>query len=385
MYSIGLVAPFFLPDIGGANIYCFELARALAAAGNEVHVFTCPGAQEDASYRLHPILTRNLATDLERLDSFDVDVWHSLFFFHAPLALRKKRVFITGHGDDFFSMRLRFALPQRTWLERNVLWRIPHRSTTRLTNLMEPFERRYNHKIFSSAIVSASRLIAVSSYSRDRFCALYPEALDKTDVIPPGVAEAFFAERGNPLGRRRLLSVTRLDQADRIKNVHGVIQGLASLKHKYDFEYHIISGDERGSYRAEIESLITDVGMRDRVVVHGRKPLAELIDHYRSADLFVLASYAEARNFEGFGIVFLEANACGTPVLTSREGGMRDYVVDGENGFYVSDSSPDGIREGLERFFRGDVRFDAARVKAAPQQYRWSAIADRVLATYERH
>src|SRR5205823_6224215 len=101
---IGLVAPYFPPQIGGAYFYCYELAKALAGKGHEVHVFAHHGATNDSAYVLHPILTLELEPDLERLDDFDMDVWHSLFFFYAPLALRKPNVFVTGHGDDFFSL-----------------------------------------------------------------------------------------------------------------------------------------------------------------------------------------------------------------------------------------------------------------------------------------
>ncbi len=111
---IGLVAPYFPPQIGGANIYCYELAKAIAGKGHDVHVFAHREALDDPAYTLHPILTLDLAQDLERLAGFDMDVWHSLFFFYAPLALRKPNVFVTGHGDDFFSLRIRYPLPGKS-------------------------------------------------------------------------------------------------------------------------------------------------------------------------------------------------------------------------------------------------------------------------------
>ena len=118
--KIGLVAPYFPPQIGGANIYCYELAKAIAAKGHDVHVFAPHGALGDPAYTLHPILTARLAEDLDRLAAFDMDVWHSLFFFYAPLALRKPNVFVTGHGDDFFSFRIRYRTSRQdvSWRER---------------------------------------------------------------------------------------------------------------------------------------------------------------------------------------------------------------------------------------------------------------------------
>ena len=95
---IGLIAPVFLPLISGASLYCFELARALAAYGHDVHVFTPPNGREDAAYTLHPILTCRLPNDIEPLLEHQMDVWHSLYFVYAPLAF---------HVQPFFFNRSR--------------------------------------------------------------------------------------------------------------------------------------------------------------------------------------------------------------------------------------------------------------------------------------
>jgi glycosyltransferase involved in cell wall biosynthesis len=374
-----------LPDMGGASIYCYELAKGLAQLGHEVHVFAHKSALRDPSYTLHPILTRNLAVDLDLLDRFEMDVWHSLYFFYAPLALRKPRVFITGHGDDFFGFRLRFSWPNRTRARRQLIWRLPQAAQQWCEDRLDVMEQRFNHRIFADAVRHARQVIAVSTFSRDRFCESYPEGKGKTTVIPPGVNEAFFRERERPLGRRRLLTVTRLDAADRIKNVHGVIEALGRLKDQFDFEYDVVAGDQRGGYREEVEELIRHYHLEHRVRIHSRLPLADLIQHYREADLFALVSYAEPQNFEGFGMVFLEANAAGTPVLTSRQGGMADYVEEGVNGFYVEDPSPAGIEQALRHFFEGDVVFRTEEVKRKPMDYRWPMIAKQVADTYDRH
>ena len=62
--KIGLITPFFLPQIGGANRYCYELAKALSSKGYGIHLFTSKGALEDKDYFSHPILTFELANDL---------------------------------------------------------------------------------------------------------------------------------------------------------------------------------------------------------------------------------------------------------------------------------------------------------------------------------
>ena len=118
--------------------------------------------------------------------------------------------------------------------------------------------------------------------------------------------------------------------------------------------------------------------------IEGRKTIEELIQCYHDANLFILVSYAEPKNFEGFGIVFLEANATGTPVLSSREGGMADYIDEGKNGFYVKSTSADGIKDALQKYMDGEFAFDANTIKEYPESYRWIHIADRIVDVYEK-
>jgi phosphatidyl-myo-inositol dimannoside synthase len=383
--SIGLVAPFFPPEIGGANIYCYELARALSAKGLDVHVFARLGDLEDSAYTLHPILTLKLEEDLKRLLTFQMDIWHSLYFYYLPLALYHENVFVTGHGDDFFSPRIRFTLTARAWLEKNILWRLSSSVSSNINHKLIKAEMIYNRYLYGKAIHSTRQFITVSNFSKNRFCLAFPNAKDKTVVVPPGVSDAFFSTTVSSPKSNLFLTVTRLDEHDRIKNVHGVILALADLKDHYKFQYVIIAGAVTGQYRDELERLVIDKGLQDYVSIEGRKSLDELLSHYCSADLFILVSYAEANNFEGFGIVFLEANAAGVPVLTSREGGMSDYVKDGVNGFYVDTPSSEGIKDSLQKYMDGRIRFDREQVRQAPDSFRWSAIADRVLDVYEQH
>jgi glycosyltransferase involved in cell wall biosynthesis len=383
--KIGLVAPYFPPHIGGANIYCHELAKAMGEKGHDVHVFAHREAVGDAAYTLHPILKLDLAEDLAQLNAFEMDIWHSLFLFYAPLALRKRNVFITGFGDDFYSFRIRRTLPGRALLGQHLLWRLPDPMRRATERWLQHAELDMNRRLYARALRRAQHVVTISSFSKSRLCAAFPEAADKTTVIPPGVTSRFFLNGHAPKEKHFFLTVTRLDETDRIKNVHGVIEALAELKDDYDFRYRVIAGAVTGGYRSELERMIIDKGLSDKVSIEGRKTEEELADYYARADLFILASYAENQNFEGFGIVFLEANAAGTPVLTTREGGMVDYVREGVNGFFTENPSASALKAALKRYLDGELRFDPAQVRLAPEPYRWAHIAERMLGVYAAH
>jgi glycosyltransferase involved in cell wall biosynthesis len=246
-----------------------------------------------------------------------------------------------------------------------------------------------NYWLYYLAMFRVQHVITVSTFTRKRLTRHFPATAGRVSVIPPGVSERFFTPRDvreNVPGKiPTFLTVTRLDEQDRIKNVHGVIEALADLKQEYAFRYRVISGSQHGNYRQELENLIHDHGLEDAVSIEGRKSDQELVEIYTEADLFILVSYAEPENFEGFGIVFLEANASGIPVLSSREGGMADYIVENDNGFYVEDPSAAGIRAALKRYLDGEISFDPDSIRRFPDPFRWTSITDRIIGVYDEH
>src|SRR5262249_34712133 len=155
-------------------------------------------------------------------------------------------------------------------------------------SLLERAELAMNARLYARALRRARRVITISSFSESRLCLAFPDAAGKTTVIPPGVTSRFFRNGLAPKERNFILTVTRLDESDRIKNVHGVIEALGELK-DYNFQYRIVAGAVTGGYRQELERLIVDRGLSDRVWIEGRKSDEELADYYARASLFVLA------------------------------------------------------------------------------------------------
>jgi len=386
---IGLIAPVFLPLISGASLYCFELAKALAAYGHDVHLFTPPNGQEDPAYTLHPILSNNLPDDISPLIAHEMDIWHSLYFVYAPMAIYAQPFFITVHGDDAFSFFIPYRLPGRSSFTRNILWRFSPSIQTKIDSWLNILQRIYDKKLANRALHHVNQIITVSTFTQHRVTNAYSAALGRITVIPPGISEMYFdlnpENSQKKSSRKNLLTVTRLDDAYRIKNVHGVIAALGALKDKFDFKYTIVSGTVIGNYRNELMQQVNELGLQDCVEFKGRLSDKELMDCYKQADLFILASYAEPGNFEGFGIVFLEANASGVPVLTTRTGGMADYVIDGENGLYADDPSPEAIANAFIRFFNEEVSFDKRKLRAFAEPFRWKNIASRMLDVYSKY
>jgi glycosyltransferase involved in cell wall biosynthesis len=187
------------------------------------------------------------------------------------------------------------------------------------------------------ALRRADAVWAVSRWTRERVlaCGRSPAAVT---IIGNSVdSERFEPGEPDPALRRRyglaaddriLLTVARLDGAEQYKGYDTVLRALPALRQQFAAVRYLIVGT--GSDRARVERLAAELGVAAQVTFCGFVADAELADHFRLADVFVMPSKGE-----GFGIVFLEAMACGTPVIGGDQDGSRDALADGRLGRLV--------------------------------------------------
>ena len=154
--------------------------------------------------------------------------------------------------------------------------------------------------------------------------------------------ESFFDIAGGRRGRSRLelLTVARLTERAARKNIEGVLGAIDQLRRQMAIHYTIV-GD--GDDKERLMTVSRRMGLADHVTFAGAVSHDELKRLYSDSDLFVMVPKPSARDVEGFGIVYIEASAAGVPVLASRSDGCLEVVTEGENGWLVEDSTPEGI------------------------------------------
>jgi phosphatidylinositol alpha-1,6-mannosyltransferase len=188
-----------------------------------------------------------------------------------------------------------------------------------------------------AATESADLVFCVSRYTRAcvvGWAAIPPE---RVVVVPDTVSGRFTPGDGHELraalgveGKRVLLTVGRMDSHERYKGHDRVIAAIADLVRRgHDIIYVIIG---QGDDRARLEQLAREIGVAERMRFLGAVEARYLAEAYRMADLFVMPSTRE-----GFGIVFLEAVANGTPALGFNVAGARDALAEGELGTLISE------------------------------------------------
>ncbi len=189
------------------------------------------------------------------------------------------------------------------------------------------------------AVARAALVTSISRYTRRRFLSWADLPPHRVRVLPncvdpkftPGPRPGHLLARYGLEGRRILLTISRLSAAERYKGHDRVIRLLPELATEFPDIAYVFGGD--GDDRPRLEALADQLSVRERCHFIGRIAEEEIVEHHRMADIFVMPSTGE-----GFGIVFLEAMACGVPVIGLAAGGAIDVLVDGKMGHAVTEA-----------------------------------------------
>ncbi len=197
----------------------------------------------------------------------------------------------------------------------------------------QPPRRRSAAKL----VARADLVVSVSQVTLDRFRSWSAIELSATAVLPNtfradcyglGEKKQELMQKLNIQGRKVIMTLGRMSSDERYKGFDEVIDIMPRLRELEPEIVYIAAGD--GDDRPRLEARARELGVADRVIFPGRISEAEKADYYRLADAYVMPSSGE-----GFGIVVLEALACGLPVVASAADGTREAVRDGELGVVV--------------------------------------------------
>jgi phosphatidylinositol alpha-1,6-mannosyltransferase len=237
----------------------------------------------------------------------------------------------------------------------------------------------------------AAGVVAISQYTKDKVVGAGVPA-EHVTIIPPGIDASDIksqdAIQAEPDDRPTLITVGRMVQR---KGYDVVLRALAQtpLLQKHPHLQYVIAGD--GPEKPRIEAMIRDLGLQAHVVLRGQVSEAEKWALYDAALLFVMPVHERPTNFEGFGIVYLEAMARFVPVIGSATGGIPDAISDGQTGLLVPPDDPSALADAIDKLL-SDAALRSQLVTNAYERVRttftWEVIAARFadqLASYSRN
>jgi phosphatidylinositol alpha-1,6-mannosyltransferase len=258
-----------------------------------------------------------------------------------------------------------------------------------ITKNRDRLRRRLGLKwVFGSADLS----VAVSRYTRARVLD-FGVSPDHVRVLPCGVDPERFRPREREAARARfglggrpiVLTLSRLVSR---KGHDLVIRALPEILRAVPRALYVIAGPPNPPYEERLRALAREVGVSDAILFLGYVAADEMADLYSAADVYVMASRTQsgADNFEGFGITYLEANACGVPVVGADSGGVADAIADGETGYLVPPDDVEALAARLRTLLADPAaarRMGAAGRGRVEREFTWDRIAARFLEALE--
>ncbi len=216
------------------------------------------------------------------------------------------------------------------------------------------------------ALRASAKIWTISRYSRDRLCesnGIQPQKVEflycavDGQVFQPQPKNQDLVKQYDLEGAKVLMTVARLWSGDRYKGVDVTIRALPEILRSLPEVKYLVLG--RGDDQPRLAALAEELGVADRVIFAGFVATKDLVAHYNLADAYVMPSQ------EGFGIVYLEAMACGVPVLSGDADGSAEPLQDGRLGWRVPHRDPDEVAMAtIEMLKGGDQRTDAKYLRS---------------------
>ena len=342
-----LITQDFPPEVGGIQTYSYEYARQLSKYCDYFAVIapSKPDSELTDKKLDFPVFRFNISNSLLFLklyrelgniveeNSIDATFhaqWHTIL---PAASLRNKgklgKVFCAVHGRE-----LLFNPYHKKFILENIYNRYRKNSLQKVDHLY-PVSDFTSKELEKYGIEKDKKTVQHNGTDLSQFNKNLVDEKSRKRII----------ERYNLSGKKVVLTVCRLVSR---KGVDIVIKAIKKLSDKYpDLIYIVIgSGPEMDRYKELARNLAVD----DKVIFTGRvEDEKEFIAFYDVSDVFVMVPRSGKSNVEGFGIVYLEANAFGLPVIGSKSGGIPSAIADGETGLLVDEDNPEQLASALDK------------------------------------
>jgi D-inositol-3-phosphate glycosyltransferase len=384
-------------DAGGLNVYVVEVAKRMAARGVEVDIFTRAASRDlPPVVELAPgVLVRHIvAGPFEDLDKADLPGQLCQFTFEV---LRAEAAYAPGrydlvHGHYWLSGQVGAVAKERWGVplvqSMHTLGKVKNAALA-LGDTAEPDVRIRGE---AEVIATADRIVANTGAEARELIRLYDAEPRRVAEVSPGVDLAVFRPGSQRLARRRL----GLAQNAVVLMFAGRVQPLKAPDILLRAAAQLVRDDPRladrlvvafvggpsGTGRNDPDSLIqlaASLGIAGLIRLEPPCPQRDLAEWYRAATLVVVPSYSES-----FGLVAVEAQACGTPVVAAAAGGLRTAVRDGVSGLLIEGHEPAKYARAIRSLVTdsGSLARLSRGARRHASGFGWPATVDRLLAVY---
>jgi D-inositol-3-phosphate glycosyltransferase len=388
-------------DTGGMNVYVRDLTRELGRMGIHVDVFT-RSQDEHVPHVLHDLGYGNRVVHVPAGPESPVQKGNLADY--VPEFVEGVKSFAAEKGIHYDLIHSHYWMSGLAAMSLSDAWggtpivQMFHTLGEMKNRIAQSDEQRESPERIAAEkriLARVDRVVVATLAEQTQLRFLYKADDRKLEIIPPGVDTSHFYpipadEAKQFLGLlpedRMVLFVGRIEP---LKGVDTLIRAMACLQWKdYGRPVHlaIIGGDpdanpeDMTAEMTRLQDLSDELSMGQTVVFLGKRGQDTLPYYYSAAEVVVMPSH-----YESFGMVALEAMACGTPVIASDVGGLGFLVQDGETGYTIPNGEPDTLCEKLSMLL-GDAQLRermGRRAEEVAQSYDWEKIARQIAEVYE--
>ena len=372
-------------DSGGMNVYIREVASALAHRGSTCTVYVRKWDPElvdevELESGVHIVHIEAGEYELEKEDLYDIvdDFTDSVI---KDLKNRKPVDII--HANYWLSGAVGHKLKHELNIPLVTTFHTLG-ETKKKSGFPEPNERL---RVEMEIVGCSDVVVANSENEQEQLHHLYGANVDRVEIVPLGVEQALFSP-GNPNAAKDALGLPTgpiLLFIGRLQSLKGVDVAISTLR-AMDHENATLvivggaSGQEGSLYESEIRNLANNLPAGKKVAFIPPQPHHILSTYYRAADIVIVPSRSES-----FGLVALEAAACGVPVVASSVGGLQNLIEDGKTGLLIEGWDPVEYAQAVDYLLSNPFKTTEIAMNAVDraQTYTWGQTATRLQEIYQ--
>ena len=386
--NILMVTPYFYPKRGGLENYAYNIAKNLVDRGCDVTVLC--GDHNNTN-------NKNKKENIEMINDIKiVRLCPNFVVSNTPVRINLLSEMIKLNKNNFDLINAHTPVPYFADIA-SIVSRICnkpfiltyHNDIVKDTRLMNIIAQIYNFTLNPTTLSIAKKIITPSPfcYNESQFLRMFRH---KVVWIPPGVnIEKYSTKKSTKLHddynlphySRIVLFVGAMNKGHTHKGVDYLIKAFKRVLEKLKDVYLVLVGE--GDMVPEYKKLCNELGISANVIFTGFVDDFTLIEYYRSSDVVVLPSTTVQ---EGFGMVLIEAGACGKPVIGTKVGGIKYVIKDGETGLLVPPRDPETLASAIVKILEDDElsrRLGVNSRRLVEENYTWDVSVKKTLKVYE--
>jgi len=375
-------------DTGGMSVYVRETAKELGKKGHHIDIFTQHnvGNYDPVVHLYDNVRLVHLSggTRENIAKSSLYAVLPQLFNELESFRIRENIAYDIIHSHYWLSGVLGLEL-QSSW---NSYHLITYHTVGAVKNLSCPTENTSELRLTNEKKLAmrCDQIVLPAQKEKEHLIRYYNAPVDKIRIVPCGVDLERFKPMDKLAVRRHLpfhvddLIVLYVGRHAPVKGLDRLFETFQNLMHLPHLRLVMVGGDGRHSpmFR-QLQSKAKALHIENHLMFAGRIDQETLPEYYSAADVLVVPSY-----YESFGLVALEALACGTPVVTTPVGAMKEIVKDGITGYVAKDADPQHIARLIEAILLKQQQNGLlpSKIRSSVAEFTWSRSASLLLEAY---